>query len=119
MNFDGKKFLKVGYHLENYSKEEEYQRSAIGRYYYASFLIARNFYERSLNKKLPRFEAHKKLINYFKFSKIEDKKEIGKKLEILRTSRNDADYINIDINEEDVENSRITSEEIISSIENL
>ncbi len=50
---------------------------------------------------------------------MEEKIEIAKKLEILRTSRNDADYINKDINIEDVEISRTTFEEIIDSIENL
>ena len=47
MKFNGKKFLEVGYHLENFSKVEEYQRFAIGRYYYAAFLMARDFYEDS------------------------------------------------------------------------
>ena len=119
MKFNGKKFLEVGYHLENFSKEEEYQRSAIGRYYYAAFLMARDFYEKNLNRKLPRHESHKKLIKHFKKSKREEKIEIGKKLEKLRTSRNDADYINRDINLEDVKKSRTTSEEIIDSIEKL
>ena len=61
----------------------------------------------------------KKLIKHFKQSKREEKIIIGKKLEKLRTSRNDADYINREINMEDVEKSRTTSEEIIDSIEKL
>ena len=65
------------------------------------------------------FDVHKKLIKHFKKSKREEKIIIGKKLEKLRTSRNDADYINRDINMEDVEKSRTTSEEIIDSIEKL
>ena len=59
------------------------------------------------------------MIKHFKKSKREEKIIIGKKLEKLRTSRNDADYINRDINMEDVEKSRTTSEEIIDSIEKL
>jgi len=37
MTFSGEKFYSVGDHLEEHSYDEEYQRSAVGRFYYACY----------------------------------------------------------------------------------
>ena len=45
ISFDWEKFYDVGDCLRNISEREEYQRTAVGRYYYAAFGLVKNYYE--------------------------------------------------------------------------
>ena len=91
MKFNGKNFLK-GEHLENYSKEEAYQRTAAGRFYYACHIKCRNYFESKTNGRLGKNSPHKKLIDYFKDSKNDVESQIGRNLEDLKRIRIKADY---------------------------
>ena len=92
MGFDWEKFLDVAEHLRNYSQEEEYQRTAVGRYYYACYLVARDIYYNLTGVREGTFISHKKLINFFEHSRNNTEKTIGRNLRYLRDNRNAADY---------------------------
>jgi len=47
MSFNWRKFYTVGLFLLDYSDEEEYQRSGIGRLYYACFGELRAYYKKA------------------------------------------------------------------------
>ena len=110
MTFNGEKFFSVGKHLGKYSKDEEYQRSAVGRFYYACYLVAREIYNKENNREMGSSISHYKLKEYFKG--LEGTKEIGEKLEILRNNRNEADY-KLYFNEKKVKDSKNKSKEIL------
>ena len=90
--FDWKRFYDVGFCLKNISGKEEFQRSAVGRYYYGAFGTVKNYYEEKHNIKIPSKDSHQILINNLKKSKIKNEREIGKKLKKFRRIRNFADY---------------------------
>lgn len=92
MKFKWSDLWNVGEHLRKYSKKEEFQRSAVERYYYACFLTARDYYEAENKKPLVKFDSHNTLIKFFITSYEKDHNEIGRKLIILRKYRNKADY---------------------------
>ena len=66
ISFDWEKFYDVGDCLRNISEREEYQRSAVGRYYYAAFGLVKNYYEETHHKKVPSNEGHSFLIENLK-----------------------------------------------------
>ena len=41
--FDWRRFYDVGFCIKNISKKEEFQRSAVGRYYYAAFGTVKDY----------------------------------------------------------------------------
>lgn len=99
MGFDWDKLWNVGEHLRNFSDEEEYQRSAVGRYYYSCYLLAREAYNKKNNMLIGKSISHKKLIDKLKESDDETEKEIGESLERLKKFRVNADYkINFNVN---------------------
>ena len=101
MGFNWEKFWNVGGHLKDFSEEEEYQRSAVGRYYYACYLKAREAYNRKNNFRIGRRISHQGLIKKFKESNNETEKKIGKYLEELLRFGKNADYdldFNTDVN---------------------
>jgi hypothetical protein len=91
-HFNWKEFNDVGNHLNNFSKEESYQRSAIGRYYYSCFGTVKEYYEKSFRKTLSSTNAHKTLIKYLLNSPFIEEQEVGNILDNLRNNRNYADY---------------------------
>ena len=63
MAFKWDKFFDVGLCMKKISKKEEYQRSAVGRYYYAAFGMVKEYYEKKYNITVPSRDAHSYLIN--------------------------------------------------------
>ena len=111
MGFDWEKFWNVGEHLMNYREEEEYQCSAVGRYYYSCYLKAREVYNKKNNFRIDKSISHQQLINKFIESNNEIEKKIGEYLDSLRNSRNNADY---DINfNSDLESIKHKSKKVI------
>ena len=92
-HFNWKKFYNVGNHLNDHSNEEEYQRFAIGRYYYSCYEPVKNYYENSFRKTLPSNDSHATLINILKSSPFIEEQKLGIKLDNLRKNRNFADYM--------------------------
>ena len=76
MAFNWGKFYDVGICLRSISEEEEYQRSAVGRYYYAAFGLVKNYYEETHHQKVPSNEGHSFLINSLKNSNFKDRKRL-------------------------------------------
>ena len=85
MTFTWDKFYDVGNCMKNISKKEEYQRSAVGRFYYAAFGLVKNYYEDKSN------DSHSFLINELEKS-YGDEKALGENLRKIRRFRNYADY---------------------------
>lgn len=86
-------FYEVGLNLSK-NTDEAYLRSAIGRYYYAIFGMARLYLtnireERTYNTKR---NTHQKIIKRLKESKDKNEIEVGEVLENLRKKRNFSDY---------------------------
>ena len=92
MGFDWNKFYDVGIFLLDYSDKEEYQRSGIGRLYYACFGESRLYYEKAFLSVLPSKDSHSILIATLENSIYEEEQELGEYLHKLRNSRNRADY---------------------------
>ena len=90
--FDWRRFYDVGFCIKNISKKEEFQRSAVGRYYYAAFGTVKDYYEEKHETNIPSKDSHQILINNLKKSKNKNEREIGKKLKKFRRIRNFADY---------------------------
>ena len=80
--------------MKNISKKEEYQRSAVGRFYYAAFGLVKNYYEENHHQKVPSNGAHSFLIKNLKKSNFKEEVDLGTNLEKLREYRNHADYRN-------------------------
>ena len=117
--FDWKELYDVGNHLNNYSKDETYQRSSIGRYYYSCFGPVKEYYEKSFRKTLSSDDAHSTLINILKNSPYVEEQKLGKKLDNLRKNRNFADYKSYELKKEVVFNSKKFAEEIFLMLDDL
>jgi uncharacterized protein (UPF0332 family) len=88
MSFDWKDYVHLAEDLLN-RPEESYLRSAISRAYYGVFCIARN---RKGHKEFAGSNVHWTVINEYKNSSDRNERNIGRILDNLRRSRNDADY---------------------------
>ena len=95
--FDFSNFSKVGDKLSEFD-DEEYLRSAIGRYYYSIFCSARQYLVETKNKRyfLKRNDIHKMVSEELLKSNDLTEHYIGDTLEKLREIRNNADYDWID-----------------------
>lgn len=91
MAFNWAKFFDVGFCMKKISQKEEYQRSAVGRYYYAAFGLVKEYYERKYNRNVPFINAHSYLIEELENSSG-DEKILGENLRRMRRYRNFADY---------------------------
>lgn len=118
-NFNWEKFYDVGNHLNSYSKQEAYQRSAIGRYYYSCFGPVKDYYEKSFRKILSSEAAHSTLINVLTHSPFVEEQELGDKLDDLRKNRNYADYNSKKISETICIQSKKYAEEIFLMLDEL
>lgn len=116
MGFNWKKFYDVGLFLLNHSQEEEYQRSGIGRLYYACFGESKLYYEKAFLRTLPSENSHSVLIEELEDSIYEEEQELGDYLHKLRNSRNRADY-KIRLNPNDVKNSKKNAKLILDILE--
>ena len=97
-----------------FSKNEEYQRTAVGRYYYPCYLIARDIYNNRKGRKQGSKISHEELIKYFEGLDGSDAK-IGDELRILRDIRNEADYDEFfDVGK--VSDCKIKSEDVLKSL---
>ena len=117
MSFKWDKFFDVGICMKNISEKEEYQRSAVGRYYYAAYGLIREYYEKKYNKVVPSINSHSFLINELE-SSYGDERRIGKNLRSMRSYRNFADYNKI-FHSCNVERTEQIYNEIIRLLENL
>ncbi|MBQ2961608.1 HEPN domain-containing protein [Methanobrevibacter sp.] len=79
--------------MKNISEKEEYQRSAVGRFYYAAFGLVKNYYEENHHKTVPSNDGHSFLINELEKS-YGSEKSLGENLRKMRKYRNFADYNN-------------------------
>ena len=118
MGFDWKKFYNVGIYLLNYSEEEEYQRSGIGRLYYACFGESRLYYEKAFLRTLPSTNSHGVLIEELEYSIYEKEQELGEYLRKLRNSRNRADYKS-KLYPNDVKNSKNNAKLILDILDEI
>lgn len=88
MSFDWKDYVYLAEDLLNRTEESCY-RSSVSRDYYGVFCIARN---RKSYKSYTGPDVHQKVINEYKNSGDKKEQDIGRILDKLRKSRNDADY---------------------------
>ena len=104
--------------MKEFSKKEEYQRSAVGRYYYACYLIARDIYNKKKNRKPGEKIPHTFLIDHFKNSSNKTEKNIGESLDELFDYRKKADYdLKFDLKK--VKTAKKLSEELLESFKML
>ena len=100
-----------------FSNNEEYQRTAVGRYYYPCYLIARDIYNKRKRRKLYSRISHEDLMDHFSDSKYKEDRDVGFRLKELRTIRNNADYDNIFLY--DASFSKFKSKELLNILEKL
>lgn len=112
-DFDWKKFYDVGIHLKNFSNNEEYQRSAVGRFYYSCFGLTKKYYENTHKIIIPSKDSHQFLINRLLNSIYEKENILGEYLQTLRKYRNFADY-NDDFKLKNLNKTLKTSEDLIN-----
>lgn len=106
--------------FNNYSKEETYQRSAIGRYYYSCYEPVKSYYEKSYRKKLPtKKDPHRTLIDILINSHFVEEQKLGKTLETLKDNRNYADYRSKKLNKTITAQSKKCAEEIFQMLNKL
>ena len=94
MVFNWDLFSDVAFHLKDYSDKEEYLRSSVGRFYYASFGLVREYYEKTYHKVVPHIGAHSFLINSLLNSVYDEEVKLGKYLRKLKYYRVNSDYDN-------------------------
>lgn len=98
MSFDPKDFVGVGDFLRRAADDgscpaEAAYRAAIGRYYYASLLAARQLVERSSPMPADRGDTtHSKVIGALRESADPEAQRLERELNTMRTTRNKAEY---------------------------
>ena len=114
--FKWKKLHDVGVHLEDQSLEEEYQRSAIGRYYYSCYAPVKKHFAKKYEPHTKK--THRLLIQELNIKGNSVEKKISKNLNQLRNYRNNADYDDF-FNKRNVKVARILSKEIHDLLKSL
>ena len=118
-SFNFEKLYLVGNHLKSHSKAEEYQRSAITRYYYSIFHPVKEYYEKSFRKILSSQNSHGTLITELENSPFEEEQKLGEMMRILRNNRNRADYSKKTINKNLAKNSKKKTDDTKSQLNML
>lgn len=118
MSFDWNKFCEVGTHLLDYSNEEQYQRSAIGRFYYSCFNLIKDYYENTHKKIVPPKESHFTLIKWLEDSVYDEENDLADYLRDLRKYRNNADY-HSNFHHNNLRKSKQTSKDILDLLQEL
>jgi len=114
MSFDWKGYVGLAEELLKES-EESCLRSSISRAYYGVFCIVRN---KKGYKNYTGGNVHQKVINEYKSSVDKSEQNIGRILDNLRRSRNNADYNEDETISKDLaERSLISAKRILESIE--
>ena len=97
MVFEWEDFLTVAFDLYDAAARtairNAYLRTSLGRAYYSSFNVCRDYLERVLRVPVPRADVHNFVATYFRNSSDPRMKEIGRKLRRMRDARNNADYV--------------------------
>jgi len=91
MSFNWHDYVLLAEELLN-SKEESYLRSSISRSYFGAFCVARNKKGYQDYSGKSRENIHWKVIKEYRDSKTLQEQNIGRILDKLRRSRNEADY---------------------------
>ena len=110
MSFDWKDYVYLAEDLLNQT-EESYLRSSISRAYYGVFCMARN--KKDYKNYTGSDNIHWKVINEYKSSSSRNEQNIGRILDSLRKSRNDADY------NEDRPINKALAERVVLSAKNI
>lgn len=117
--FNFKKYYDVADHLKDFSEEEEYQRSAISRYYYSVYHPVYDYYRKSFRRSLPMDNRHSKLIEELENSIFKEEKRLGRKMRHLRNKRNHADYTKSKLSDDDVNVSKKKTDDILKQLDHL
>ena len=121
LDFNWKTLCEVGILLSNYSNKEQYERSAISRFYYACYNLSKDYYENTHHTLLSSFgllSTHQILINKLEDSAYDEERELGGYLRILRDYRNNADY-DKKFHNKNLHTSKKVSKEIIQLLDKL
>ena len=117
--FNFEKLYDVGNHLKDFSKDEEYQRSSISRYYYSVFHPVRDYYEKSFRRILSQDNIHSSLINGLENSPFKEEQKLGNDIRKLRNNRNYADYTQKRLRKNQTIESKKKTDEIIMQLNYL
>lgn len=118
MAFDWEKLSDVGFYLLDYSEDEEFQRSAVNRFYYAAFNLCKKYFENKYFV-IGHINVHKNLIENLKKQNDFKDRNLGKKLQSLRRFRVSADYHNNRFNQNNTKKSIKLLEDIIEILKDL
>ena len=91
MVFEWKEFHEVGNYLKQFPREA-YQRSAVGRYYYACYHLVKKYYEHKFFYLGFQENPHETLIKCLRFYGNDLENDLADALSDLRDYRNKADY---------------------------
>ncbi|MBC6475923.1 MAG: HEPN domain-containing protein [Hormoscilla sp. GM102CHS1] len=94
MSFDWSQYLHLARELAEKTTDEAKMRSAISRAYYAAFIKARNYLQEWEGLTIPTQNTHQYVIDQFRNSEEQVRKNIGNRLNRLRLYRNQSDYDN-------------------------
>ena len=99
-------------------KQRSISTFSVGRFYYACFGVARNYYKTTQHKEVPSYNSHGFLIDYFNNSPFYEEREIGKRLQKIRYYRNKSDYGD-KFDQANLDKSKNISHELLSMLSNL
>ena len=122
--FDWNTYLQLAEDLQKQANtsriREALLRSSTSRAFYAAFCLARNYLNNKCGVDKKKLKSQDYVIDLFKYSEDEAKKQIGMDLDRLQGYRNKADYENkVNKAEKLTKTSVLTAKDIIMTIDNL